>query len=182
MRFRFRGKGGCVHEVDVADRRLARIVRSCQELPGQDLFQYLDPDGTARQVGSADVNDYLRAVTGADVSAKDFRTWAGTVHAAQLLADVPTPSTATDRKQAIIDTVAAVARGLRNTPAICRKCYIHPFVIEAFQRGMTLTTSRANGHRGGRRGVERAVVRLLGTAASKRRRRQENRPAERMVA
>src|SRR5262249_14061547 len=84
FRLRFRGKGGKMHDVDVADRRLARVVRSCQELPGQELFQYVDPEGSVRRVGSGDVNEYLREVTGADVSAKDFRTWAATVRAAEL--------------------------------------------------------------------------------------------------
>jgi DNA topoisomerase-1 len=183
MRFRFPGKGGRMHEVDVADRRLARIVRSCQELPGQELFQYVDPDGTIRQVGSGDVNDYLREATGADVSAKDFRTWAGTVHAARLLADAELPAAPADRRKAIVETVAAVARELRNTPAVCRKCYIHPLVFEAFQSGVTLATLRATDQRGGWSGLERAVVRLLSSAgASDRRGRRVDRSAERHVA
>jgi DNA topoisomerase-1 len=183
MCFRFRGKGGRMHEVDVADRTLARIVRSCQELPGQELFQYLDADGTIRQVGSGDVNDYLREATGADVSAKDFRTWAGTVHAARLLAGAPMPTTATDRKRAIVDTVAAVAHELRNTPAVCRKCYIHPLVFEAFQSGVTLALVPSNGRGTGWRDVERAVVRLLaGGAASDRRQKRADRSADRKVA
>ena len=172
-----------MHEVDVADRRLARIVRSCQELPGQELFQYVDPDGTIRQVGSGDVNAYLREATGADVSAKDFRTWAGTVHAARLLADAELPGAPADRRKAIVETVAAVARELRNTPAVCRKCYIHPLVFEAFQSGFTLATLRATDQRGGWSGLERAVVRLLSSAgASDRRGRRVDRSAERDVA
>jgi DNA topoisomerase-1 len=128
------------------------------------------------------VNDYLREASGADVSAKDFRTWAGTVHAARLLADAEMPSAA-DRKKAIVETVAAVARELRNTPAVCRKCYIHPLVFEAFQSGVTLATLQATDRRGGGSGLERAVVRLLSNAGkSGRRRRRVDRPAERDVA
>jgi DNA topoisomerase-1 len=127
------------------------------------------------------VNDYLREATGADVSAKDFRTWAGTVHAARLLANAELPAAA-DRKKAIVETVAAVARELRNTPAVCRKCYIHPLVFEAFQGGVTLATLRATHQRGGLRGLERAVVRLLSNAGASERRGRLDRPVERDVA
>ncbi len=173
FRLRFRGKGGRVHEVDVADRRLARIVRSCQELPGQELFQYLDADGTVRGVTSEDVNAYLREVTGGDFTAKDFRTWAGTILAARYLSTRPAPPDRTDARRAIVETVAAVARQLRNTPAVCRRCYIHPIVLEAFERGRDLPDGAPTGRRAvpRLRGIERAVFRLLDTADTVRQRK-----------
>src|SRR5262245_59963982 len=163
---RFRGKGGRVHEVDVADRRLARIIRSCQELPGQELYQYADADGTVRAVGSADVNAYLREVTGGDFTAKDLRTWAGTVLAAKALAGLPVPRSRVTRRRAIVETVTTVARELRNTPAVCRKCYIHPAVFQAFENGAVSSNGHGRARRAGAglRGIERAVFRLLDTA------------------
>lgn len=135
LRFRFRGKGGVRHEVAVTDRGLARIVRRCQELPGQELLQYVDENGRVHDVTSTDVNDYLRDATGRDFTAKDFRTWAGTVLAAHTLVgmdagDKPSPS-----KRKIARAVAAVAERLGNTKAVCRKCYIHPAVIDAYVDG-----------------------------------------------
>jgi len=159
---RFPGKGGHAHEVDVADRRVARVVRACQELPGQELFQYRDGDGKVRRIGSADVNSYLREVTGADFSAKDFRTWAATVLAAEQLSERAVPANREESRHAIVETVAAVARELRNTPAVCRKCYIHPGVFEAFERGETLQAANDASRRSGWRRSERAVLRLLG--------------------
>jgi DNA topoisomerase-1 len=131
LRFEFRGKGGKPHVVDVADRRLARIVRQCQELPGHELFQCVGEDGQRHAIGSADVNAYLREVAGEEFTAKDFRTWAGTVLAASALRDGVFESEA-EAKRNVARTIETVAKRLGNTPAICRKCYVHPAVVEAY--------------------------------------------------
>jgi DNA topoisomerase-1 len=135
VRFRFRGKGGIERDVAVTDRRLARIVRRCQELPGQELLQYLDDDGRVRDVTSTDVNDYVRDATGMDFTAKDFRTWAGTVLAAQTLVGLDAGDAPSQSKRKIAQAVAAVAERLGNTKAVCRKCYIHPAVFDAYVDG-----------------------------------------------
>lgn len=139
VRFTFRGKSGKDHEIDLRDRRLARIVGRCRDLPGQVLFQYEERDGTRRPIGSSDVNAYLRDVTGQDFTAKDFRTWFGTVLAACELVrndgdDAPA-QTASDRRRTMNRAINLVAERLGNTPAICRRCYIHPRVIETFESG-----------------------------------------------
>jgi DNA topoisomerase-1 len=138
LRFRFRGKSGKKHEVDIEDRRIAKIVSKMQDLPGQDLFQYVDDDGQARDVTSEDVNNYLREITGEDFTAKDFRTWAGTVLAAMALNTVGAFETKKQAKANIKDAISAVAKMLGNTPAICRKCYVHPAVLEAYLDGTTI--------------------------------------------
>ncbi|MEO6461717.1 MAG: DNA topoisomerase IB, partial [Candidatus Eisenbacteria bacterium] len=143
LEFRFRGKSGKEHRVRIVDRRLARIVKACQDLPGHELFQYVDGEGAAQSIGSADVNAYLREIAGADVSAKVFRTWAGTVRAlAALRALQPEAAdeeggaaTKTATTRTLVGIVKEVAATLGNTPAVCRKCYIHPAVMETFQRG-----------------------------------------------
>ena len=135
LRFRFRGKSGIRHEVDVTDRRIARIVSKLQDLPGQELFQYVDDDGEVRDVTSQDVNDYLREITNEEFSAKDFRTWAGTVLAAIALQAVGGFETKKQAKANIKDAIGAVSKLLGNTPAICRKCYIHPAVLETYLSG-----------------------------------------------
>ena len=131
LKFQFKGKSGKVWNLAIRDRRIAKIVASCQELPGQHLFEYRDDDGGVHAVSSSDVNAYLRAISGRDITAKDFRTWAGTVKAAVGLAgikDVPT-------RNLVRRVVAAVADELGNTVAICRRCYIHPLVIAEFEAG-----------------------------------------------
>jgi DNA topoisomerase-1 len=138
IRFRFRGKSGIEHEVGVSDRRLARVVRQCQELPGQALFQYVDESGEVHGVESGDVNAYLREITGADVTAKDFRTWAGTVLAASALCENGACESAADMKRSVIAAIDAAAASLGNTRAICRSCYIHPTVLAVFEQGRTL--------------------------------------------
>jgi DNA topoisomerase-1 len=138
VRFRFRGKGGRAHEVGVRDPRVARVVRRCQELSGQELFQYVDDDGTVASVGSADVNAYLREASGEDFTAKDFRTWAGTVLAAVALATIGAAESVTRAKRNLAKTVAAVSQLLGNTPAICRRCYVHPGVMDAYADGVVL--------------------------------------------
>jgi len=130
--FRFRGKSGQQHEITLSDARLARIVKRCRELPGQELFQYVDDDGTRHAINSADINAYLKEITGEDFTAKDFRTWAGTVLAALALADIEQFSNATEAKRNIVQAIESVASLLGNTPAICRRCYVHPEIIEAY--------------------------------------------------
>src|SRR2546430_14624294 len=125
LRFRFRGKSGRAHEVDMTDRRIAKIGSKCQDLPGQDLFQYID-DGEVRDVASQDVNDYLREITNENFTAKDFRTWAGTVLAAIALNAQGEFETKKQANANVKTAVCAVAQLLGNTPAICRKCYVHP--------------------------------------------------------
>ena len=133
--FRFRGKSGKVHELGIRDRELSRIVKRCQELHGQELFQYQDADGRRRSVGSGDVNRYLRALAGRDFTAKDFRTWAGTVRATFALAARPEPQSQRQGKAAVKEAIAEVARRLGNTPAVCRKSYVHPAVVDSYLGG-----------------------------------------------
>ena len=132
LRFRFAGKGGKVHEIGLRDPNLARLVRRCLELPGQELFQFVDESGEAHPVTSTDINEYLRSITGSDFTAKDFRTWAGTLLLARQLPPKNTEP-APMNKQAILEAVRRVATELRNTPAICRKCYIHPVILQVFE-------------------------------------------------
>ncbi|PWF42461.1 DNA topoisomerase IB [Massilia glaciei] len=136
--FNFRGKSGVFHAVKVHDRRLARLIGRMRELPGQELFQYVGDDGAIHAVGSADVNDYLRAITGEDYTAKDFRTWFGTVLAALALREFEQAKTQAQARKNIVRAIESVAERLGNTPAICRKCYVHPAVIEAYLEGTTL--------------------------------------------
>jgi DNA topoisomerase I len=138
LRFRFRGKSGIRHEVDVTDRRIAKIVDKLQDLPGQELFQYLDADGEVRDITSQDVNEYLREITNEDFTAKDFRTWAGTVMAAIALQAVGAFETKKQAKANIKDAIGAVSKLLGNTPAICRKCYIHPAILETYLGGSAI--------------------------------------------
>ena len=133
--FHFRGKGGKEHSVDVDDRRLAALVKRCQELPGQDLFQYVDEDGERRSIGSEDVNDYLREISGSDFTAKDFRTWAGTKLAAMALQEFKRVDSDAQAKRNVVEAIERVAEKLGNTPAICRKCYVHPAIIDAYMDG-----------------------------------------------
>ncbi len=135
LRLSFRGKGGAAHEISVRDPRLARIVRRCQELPGQRLFQYLDDGGESRSIGSADVNDYLRALAGSDCSAKDFRTWHGSVAALAALRAAGAESDPAAAAARVVEVVDRVAKQLKNTRAVCRKYYIHPALISAYLDG-----------------------------------------------
>jgi DNA topoisomerase-1 len=140
VNFEFRGKSGIVHCVDLEDRRLARIVKACQELPGQELFQYHDEKGRQRAVTSADVNGYLRSIGGQDFTTKDFRTWAGTVLAARALQEFKAAGTKAQAKKQVVAAIEKVAKRLGNTKAVCRKCYVHPAVIDAFLDGSLLKT------------------------------------------
>jgi DNA topoisomerase-1 len=135
LKFEFRGKSGVRHSVDVNDKHLARIVKQCRDLPGQELFQYIDDDGTHQDVTSQDVNAYLKEITGEDFTAKDFRTWAGTVLAATALREFDAPTSMTHGKKNVVQAIEAVAGILGNTPAVCRKSYIHPVVVEGYMDG-----------------------------------------------
>jgi DNA topoisomerase-1 len=133
--FQFRGKGGKRHRIDVTDRLLARIVRKCQDLPGQELFEYVDEYGRVQDVKSTDVNDYVREITGADFTAKDFRTWAGTMLAALALQEFQKFDSKAQAKKNILRAIESVASKLGNTPSICKKCYVHPHVLEGYLDG-----------------------------------------------
>jgi DNA topoisomerase-1 len=133
--FQFRGKSGKDHRVSLLDRRLARVVKRCQEIPGHELFQCLDCDGTRHSIESDDVNAYIREASGGDFTAKDFRTWAGTVLAARFLRQVEPEASEREVKSQVTRAIEQVAEQLGNTPAVCRKSYVHPAVIEAFQAG-----------------------------------------------
>jgi DNA topoisomerase-1 len=135
MRFRFRGKSGVQHEVSLTDPRLAAIVRRMQDLPGEELFQYVDEDGSTRAIGSSDVNAYLKEIAGEEFTSKDFRTWAGTLLCARSLRRLDAPPTETAGRREVARAVESVSGELRNTRAVCRKCYIHPAVIESYMEG-----------------------------------------------
>jgi DNA topoisomerase I len=164
LRFRFRGKSGRQHEVDLTDPRVARIVSKCQDLPGQDLFQYVGDDGEVRDVTSQDVNNYLREITGENFTAKDFRTWAGTVLAATALYAQENFESQKQAKANIKTAICAVAELLGNTPVICRKSYVHPALLEAYLNGSEITGLRKAIRRPNNidlRAVELAVLKFL---------------------
>lgn len=140
VRFEFTGKSGVRHDVTLLDPRLARIVKRCQDLPGQTLFQYVNEAGERQTVGSADINDYLRQAAGAEFTAKDFRTWAGTVLAALALREFRTIRTKAESKRNVVRAIEQVSRRLGNTPAVCRKCYVHPAVLDAYLDGTLFGT------------------------------------------
>lgn len=135
LRFQFKGKSGKMWRLQVKDRRIAKIIRACQELPGQRLFQYRDDEGEVREVTSADVNAYLKEITGREITAKDFRTWAGTVMAALALQEFEAFDTKATQKKNLKAAIERVSSRLGNTPTICRKCYIHPEVLNAYVEG-----------------------------------------------
>jgi DNA topoisomerase-1 len=157
--FEFRGKSGKWRRTGFSDRRLARIVRACQDLPGQRLFQYLDHEGQRHAVESADVNAYIRDVLGDDFSAKDFRTWAGTLAAARALVTLPTCAGNGETKKNVVTCVKAVAGLLGNTPAVCRKAYIHPAVLDAYEAGQLPLKATSSD-----RAFELAVLKFLEAA------------------
>lgn len=142
VQFSFRGKSGVYHKVKVHDRRLAGIVKRTRDLPGQELFQYIDDDGETHSVDSSDVNDYLRNITGEEYTAKDFRTWSGTVLAALALQEFEKFDSETQAKKNIVRAIESVAEKLGNTPTICRKCYVHPAVLDAYLEGAPLDVMR----------------------------------------
>ncbi|HEY6084803.1 MAG TPA: hypothetical protein VIU63_05370 [Nitrospira sp.] len=138
LRFQFRGKSGIIHSVDLEDRRLAQIVRQSRDLPGYELFQYIDEAGERRTIDAADVNAYLKSIAGDEFTAKDFRTWAGTVLAARALREFSTVDSHAQAKRNVLRAVESVAKRLGNTKAVCRKCYIHPDVVNAYLDGRLL--------------------------------------------
>ena len=166
VRFSFRGKSGVEHDIDLDDRRLARAIKACRDIPGYDLFQYYDEDGQRHAVGSADVNAYLKDITGEAYTSKDFRTWAGTVLAAQMLRDFEKVDSNAKAKKNIVHAVEAVAKRLGNTKAVCRKCYIHPAIFDAYLDGSMVRTLADRASRAARKGndfteSEAAVLGLL---------------------
>ena len=164
VRFRFTGKSGKQWSLAMRDRRVARIIRACQELPGQDLLQYFDDDKTLRALSSGDVNTYLKEIAGRDITAKDFRTWAGTVLMARFLKTSGQFENATKAKRAMSAAVKQVAAALGNTPSVCRKSYIHPAVTDAYLGGVFVVEAvRVNGasKSTGLRAEEASVLSLL---------------------
>ena len=164
IRFEFRGKSGKAHSVSLNDRRLARIVQRCQALPGEDLFQYIDDEGVRQTIGSGDVNDYLRAASGQEFTAKDFRTWSGTKLAVMALAEIGPWTSKRQAKSNVLRAIDAVAEQLNNTRAVCRKYYIHPCVLDGYVAGTMLQTLQ-NGTKPGAtsqlNAEETAVIGLL---------------------
>jgi DNA topoisomerase-1 len=133
--FKFQGKSGIRHAIDIHDRRLARIVQRCQDIPGYELFQYVDSEGVNHSVDSSDVNEYVREISRQDFTAKDFRTWAGTVCACMLLREAEAFESETQAKKNVVAAIKQVAARLGNTPSVCRKCYVHPAVLECYLSG-----------------------------------------------
>ena len=178
IRFEFRGKSGKRHEVGITDRRLARVIRQCQELPGQVLFQYVDEEGARREVDSDDVNDYLREVSGEDFTAKDFRTWAGTVAASLALQELERLDSGTEPQKRVTNAIERVAKQLGNTPSVCRKCYVHPGIIDAYLDGEMAATMEAAASKRlstrphALRPEEAAVLGLLSARLARERRRR----------
>jgi len=184
LRFEFRGKSGVPHSVALTDRRIARIVQRCQELPGQELFQYLDDDGRRQSVDAGDINQYLREIAGRQVTAKDFRTWAGTMLAAAQLREIGGFESEKEANANIVGAIDQVARRLGNTRAVCRKYYVHPAILEAYLEGFTLPPASPSHQRrdasraSGLRRDEQVVVELLrGRPASASAERKARRPA-----
>lgn len=156
IHFNFRGKSAVKHEISLNDPKLARIVRQCQDMPGQELFAYEDTDGQARDVGSQDVNEYLRAITSDDFTAKDFRTWAGTVLAAIALRELSAVTDAAPTKKNVVSAIESVAKLLGNTPSVCRKCYVHPAILDSYLEGETIATIRQRADRK----IDRSLAKL----------------------
>lgn len=169
VRFDFRGKSGVEHAVSITDRRLARIIQRCQDIPGEELFQYLDEDGRRQSVDSDDVNDYIAEITGSNFTAKDFRTWAGTVLAAATLRNLGVADSEKKTKANILAALDAVADQLGNTRAVCRHYYVHPRVLDCYRDGRVIAAPRPskkhrrhrNGARAALRRDEVAVLKLL---------------------
>jgi DNA topoisomerase-1 len=145
LRFRFRGKSGKSHEVDVQDRRIANIVKRCQDVPGYELFQYVDEEGGSKSIDASDVNEFLREISQDNFTAKDFRTWAGTVLAARELLAADAAESETEAKRRVVEAVKSVAKRLGNTPAVCRSHYIHPVVLSRYVDGSFVEAMRAAG-------------------------------------
>ena len=167
--FRFRGKSGREHIIDLKDPRLAAVVRRCRDLPGQELFAYFDDAGEIQRIGSADVNDYLREISGSDFTAKDFRTWAGTMLALRALRQSPEFGSQAEGKRNVVAAIESVAHSLGNTKAVCRKSYIHPALLEAYLDGSMKTAARKRGR--GQRADEANLLQILKARLAKDARR-----------
>ena len=168
LRFRFRGKSGRFHDISVEDKRLARLVRRCGDLPGQDLFQYDSGEGIAVGIGSDDVNDYLREATSEEFSAKDIRTWHATVYCLELLLEHEPPATQSEARSTIADVVKRVAERLGNTESVCRKCYIHPDVLVQYEQGVLKSRAKLpTTRRQGLSKIECAAIRALAKPRAK---------------
>ena len=176
LTFAFRGKSGVVQQVSLTDRRLARIVKSCQDVPGQVLFQYIDAAGERQTVESADVNAYLRDIAGDDFSAKDFRTWSGTVLAMKALSGTEPPASKAAARRNIAAAVRAVAARLGNTPTVCRKCYIHPAVIESYGEGALHAPTKEGNRQRRVRGLTPEECRLVALLEAHESRRSKRSP------
>ncbi len=170
--FDFAGKSGVHHTIDVQNRKLAKIVQTCLDLPGYELFQYLDEEGERHSIDSSDVNAYLHEITGQHFTAKDFRTWAGTVLAANLLREFEPFESATQAKKNVVEAIKTVAKRLGNTPSVCRKCYVHPAVLDQYLSGTMLqaleseVAEEVDKQIRALRDEELALLKLLGTTAS----------------
>jgi DNA topoisomerase-1 len=140
--FDFKGKSGREHTIDLHDRRLAAIIKRCHDLPGYELFQYIDAEGNRHSIDASDVNEYLRQITNEDFTAKDFRTWAGTVLACAMLHELDPPETQTQAKKNVVEAIKRVANRLGNTPSVCRKCYVHPAVLESYMGGAVVEAAK----------------------------------------
>lgn len=161
VRFVFRGKSGKDHQITLHDRRLARIVKDCRALPGRALFQYIDAHGKGRSIGSGDVNQYVREISRQNFTAKDFRTWAGTVLAARSLAAIRLDHSGKVTKRDLVRAVESVADRLGNTKAVCRKSYIHPAILDGYLEGDTIRPTRSGTNATGLSADERAVLAFL---------------------
>jgi len=167
IEFEFRGKSGVQHRISLQDKELAGIIRRCKDLPGYELFEYVGDDGEVRSIESSDVNEYLKSITGQDYTAKDFRTWAGTVLAVLALCRAECPRSESHAKSVLKTAIGDVAKQLGNTVAVCRKCYIHPRVLDTFMEAIAdqkipqRLTNVAKLSPARKLAVERAVVRVL---------------------
>jgi DNA topoisomerase-1 len=170
LSFRFRGKSGVEHAIELTDRRLAAIVQRMQDLPGEELFRYVDDGGEIRRIESSDVNAYLKEISGDDFTSKDFRTWAGTLLAARALLALQPPGSQAEGRRNIAQAIEAVAKQLGNTKAVCRKCYVHPVVVESYLEGRLGETLRGGSE-------EKTIVALL-----EAQRRQERVSAQRSLS
>jgi DNA topoisomerase I len=173
VRFRFTGKGGKQWSLHLRDNRVAKIIRACQELPGQELLQYIDEEGNCRDVTSTDVNDYLKEVTGRDITAKDFRTWAGTVLAAMALTELESFDSAAQAKRNLRAAIEKVSARLGNTSTISRKCYVHPEVLNSYMEGGLVLELKSKAESvlrtamGSRKPEEAAVLAMLRSRLAK---------------
>lgn len=164
--FQFKGKSGVYHKVNIKNKKVAKVIRKCIEIPGQDLFQYFDEENNLQTVDSYDVNEYLKEITGEEITAKDFRTWGGTVLAAQCFDKLGKCDIENEIKQNVVNTVKEVSSFLRNRPATCKKYYIHPLIIEHYSKGVILSGNKSKNKKNNISGltiIENRTIGLLST-------------------